>query len=177
MALNLNPRRWFLLATVAVGASALLSLLSQHGVALSGTVLVTARWIAILVLLVYGLSRKSLTAWILIAMFTGASLGHDWPSMAVSLRVVGLIFLRLIKTVVAPLLFATLVSGIASHANLRKVGRMGIKAIVYFELVTTLALIIGLVAINVSRAGVGTKLPAASPESLQVQKLTASETK
>jgi len=176
MALNLNRRRWFLLAVVAVSASALLSLLSQYGIALSGIVLMTARWIAILLLLIYGLSRKSLTTWILIAMLTGAALGHDWPGVAVSLRVVGLIFLRLIKTVVAPLLFATLVSGIASHANLKKVGRMGIKAIVYFEVVTTLALVIGLVAINLSRAGVGTKLPAASAESLQVQKLTASET-
>lgn len=176
MALTPSTRRWLLLAAVAVGASVLLSLLSHYVVALSATVLVVARWIAIVVLFFYGVSRKSLTTWILIAMLTGAALGHDWPGVAVSLRVVGLIFLRLIKTVVAPLLFATLVSGIASHANLKKVGRMGIKAILYFEVVTTLALVIGLVAINVSRAGVGTRLPVASAESLQVQKLTASET-
>ena len=69
-----------------------------------------------------------------------------------SLRLLSQIFLRLIKTIIAPLLFATLVVGIAGHPNLRQVGRMGIKAILYFEVVTTIALFIGLAAINISRA-------------------------
>src|SRR5678816_1792581 len=69
------------------------------------------------------------------------------------------IFLRLIRTIVAPLLFATLVVGIAGHSNLRQVGRMGVKALIYFEVVTTLALFIGWGAITVSRAGAGIKLP------------------
>jgi len=109
-------------------------------------------------------------------MVAGAVLGHDFPQVAINLRVLGLIFLRLIRTIVAPLLFATLVSGIAGHSNLKKVGRMGIKAIVYFEIVTTLALVVGLLAINISKAGVGASVPAPNPEALQVQKLTASET-
>jgi Na+/H+-dicarboxylate symporter len=78
------------------------------------------------------------------------------------------IFLRLIRTIVAPLLFATLVVGIAGHSNLRQVGRMGVKALVYFEVVTTLALLIGWGAITVSRAGVGVTLPAAV-ERTQIQ--------
>jgi Na+/H+-dicarboxylate symporter len=109
-------------------------------------------------------------------MVAGAALGHDWPQVAVNLRVLSQIFLRLIKAIIAPLLFATLVSGIASHADLKKVGRMGVKAIVYFEVVTTLALVIGLAAINLSKAGVGATLPTPGNESLQIQKLGVSET-
>jgi Na+/H+-dicarboxylate symporter len=176
MADYLTIRRVFLLAAVAVSTSALMSVLSHFGLRIPPEVLLTLRWIAILCLLPVGLLRKSLTTWILIAMLSGAVLGHDFPRLAVNLRVIGLVFLRLIKTIVAPLLFATLVSGIASHSNLKKVGRMGIKAILYFEVVTTLALIIGLVAINVSKAGVGASVPPASAESLQVQRLTPTDT-
>src|SRR5439155_6439504 len=94
----------------------------------------------------------------------GAEIGHDWPGVAVNLRVLSLIFLRMIKTIIAPLLFATLVVGIAGHSNLKQVGRMGIKALIYFEIVTTIALFIGLAVINISRAGVGVDVPAtASP--------------
>jgi len=74
------------------------------------------------------------------------------------------------------IVIGTLVSGIAAHSDLKKVGRMGLKAIVYFEAVTTLALCIGLAAINLSKAGAGVHLPASSGETLQVQQLSASET-
>src|SRR5215468_8622303 len=116
------------------------------------------RWLAIAALAVWAARRKSLTVWILVAMVAGAELGHDFPDTAVSLRVISRIFLRLIRTIVAPLIFATLVVGIAGHSNLRQVGRMGVKALIYFEVVTTLALLIGLAAINISRAGVGVAL-------------------
>jgi proton glutamate symport protein len=129
------------------------------------------RWGAVAALCLYAIVRRSLTTWILVAIVAGAELGHDFPATAVSLRVVSTIFLRLIKTIIAPLLFATLVSGIASHADLKKVGRMGMKAIIYFELVTTAALFIGLAAINISKAGVGAHLPASS-EQLASTKLT-----
>ena len=89
-------------------------------------------------------------------------MGFDAPGFAVELRVFSDIFLRLIKTIVAPLIFATLVTGIAGHGDVKGVGRMGVKALVYFEVVTTLALGIGLVAINVSRAGVGLAVPGAA---------------
>ena len=102
---------------------------------------------------------RSLTFWILVAIVVGAGLGHFFPDLAVSLRFIGQIFLRLIRTIVAPLLFATLVVGIAGHSNLRQVGRMGVKSLVYFEVVTTLALLIGWAAITISRAGAGITLP------------------
>jgi proton glutamate symport protein len=102
---------------------------------------------------------RSLTFWILVAIVVGAAFGHLFPEAAVSLRCVGQIFLRLIRTIVAPLLFATLVVGIAGHSNLRQVGRMGLKSLVYFEAVTTLALLIGWGAITISKAGEGITLP------------------
>ncbi|MCX6615645.1 MAG: cation:dicarboxylase symporter family transporter [Acidobacteria bacterium] len=134
-----------------------------------------ARWVAIAVLIAYAAARRSLTTWILVSMVIGAEIGHDWPSFGVSLRVLSLVFLRMIKTIIAPLLFATLVVGIASHADLKKVGRMGIKAIVYFEVVTTIALFLGLAAINLTRVGVGVKLPPASGEQLAAIKQDASD--
>ncbi len=121
------------------------------------------RWFAIAALVGWGVKRRSLTTWILVAMAIGAEVGHDWPAIGVSMRVLSQIFLRLIKTIIAPLLFGTLVVGIAGHANLKQVGRMGVKALVYFEIVTTLALFIGLGAINLSRAGVGVETPPTLP--------------
>jgi proton glutamate symport protein len=120
------------------------------------------RWLAILLLVLFALRRRTLTPWIFVAMIAGAELGLDAPAFAISLRVFSDIFLRLIKTIVAPLILATLVTGIAGHGDLKSVGRMGIKSLVYFEVVTTLALVIGLIAINLSHAGVGLSLPAAT---------------
>ena len=122
------------------------------------------RWAAIVSLVMYGLRRRSLTAWIFVAMVAGAEIGFDAPAFAVNLRVLSDIFLRLIKTIVAPLILATLITGIAGHGDLKSVGRMGIKSLIYFEVATTLALVIGLVAINLSHAGVGLSMPA-SPSS------------
>jgi proton glutamate symport protein len=118
------------------------------------------RWLAIAALAVWAARRKSLTIWILLSMVVGAEVGHDFPDVAVSLRVFSQVFLRLIRTIVAPLIFATLVVGIAGHPNLKQVGRMGVKALIYFEVVTTLALLIGWAAITISRAGVGVTLTA-----------------
>ena len=126
------------------------------------------RWVVIAALVGYVARRGSLTAWILVSMVIGAEVGHDFPEVAVSLRILSQIFLRLIRTIVAPLLFATLVVGIAGHSNLRQVGRMGVKALVYFEIVTTIALFIGWAAINISRAGEGISLPP-PPEGAQIQ--------
>ena len=169
-------KKSLILALVAITASAILSVLAHGGVPISPRALLATRWLAIAALVPYAFQKRSLTTWIFVAMLAGGVLGHDFPQLAVNLRVLALIFLRMIRTIVAPLLFATLVSGIAGHSDLKKVGRMGVKAILYFEVVTTLALIIGLVAINVSRAGVGVNLPTTSTENLQTQKLTASET-
>ncbi len=142
--------------------AAVLFLADRYGV-FHAPVNVTAgvRWLAIIALLVYAVAKRSLTTFILVSMVVGAEIGHDFPHVAVNLRVLSLIFLRLIKTIIAPLLFGTLVVGIAGHHNLKQVGRMGIKALVYFEIVTTVALFIGLGAINLTRAGVGVNAPPA----------------
>ena len=120
------------------------------------------RLAAIVLLAVFAMRRRSLTPWIFVAMVAGAELGFDAPAVAISLRVFSDIFLRLIKTIVAPLILATLVTGIAGHGDLKSVGRMGVKSLVYFEIVTTFALVIGLAAINLSKAGVGLSLPPAA---------------
>ncbi|MCX5788545.1 MAG: cation:dicarboxylase symporter family transporter [Elusimicrobia bacterium] len=130
--------------------------------------LAAPRWLGAALLAGYAFYRRSLTAWILVAMVAGAELGHDFPAAAVNLRVLSLVFLRLIKTIIAPLIFSTLVVGIAGHSDLRQVGRMGLKSLIYFEIVTTVALFIGLAAINISKAGVGIRLPAAAPPAEQL---------
>jgi proton glutamate symport protein len=91
-------------------------------------------------------------------MGIGLCVGWMFPDFGSQLRPLSVIFLRLIKSIIAPLIFATLVVGIAGHGNLKQVGRMGLKSIIYFEIVTTLALIIGLVAVNLTQPGVGVQL-------------------
>jgi proton glutamate symport protein len=113
------------------------------------------RWSAMVLLCVFAWRLRSVTPWMFVAMVIGAEIGFDAPHFAVHLRVFSDIFLRLIKTIVAPLILSVLVVGIAGHGDLKSVGRMGLKALIYFEIATTLALVIGLVAINVSKAGVG----------------------
>jgi proton glutamate symport protein len=126
---------------------------------LNETALIVSRWATMILLVWYALRKKSLTTWILISMVLGAEFGHDIPSIAIHLNLFSKIFLNMVKTIIAPLLFATLVVGIAGHSNLRQVGRMGWKSIVYFEVVSTIALFIGLLAINISRAGIGVIIP------------------
>jgi len=154
-------RRNLLVFTLAVaGAAAIATLLSDARTpGISPSVLLVLRWAALTGLVGYAVARRSLTTWILLGLLAGAEIGHDAPATALRLQILGQIFLRLIKTIVAPLLFGTLVSGIAGHADLKKVGRLGIKALIFFEAVTTLALFIGLAAINVTRAGEGVSAP------------------
>ncbi len=164
------------LGAAVLAALALGSLLFLAGLAGAQSAALTGRWLIILGLVLYAWRRKSLTTWILISMAVGAEVGHDWPQVAVQLRVLSQIFLRMIKTIIAPLLLGTLVVGIAGHSNLKQVGRMGVKALIYFEVVTTLALLIGLLAINLSQAGVGVQPPAElAPSDVHGQKQSASE--
>lgn len=122
-------------------------------------VLIAFRWTTWIFLILYAVFRKSLTTWILVSMVIGTEIGLNFPDFAQNLSVLSKIFLRLIKTIIAPILFATLVVGIAGHSSLKQVGRMGWKSILYFEVVTTIALVIGIVAINITKAGVGISLP------------------
>ena len=135
------------------------------------------RWIVLAACVPYGFKRRTLTAWIFIAMLLGAEIGQDFPNFAAHLRVLALIFLRLIKTIIAPLLFGTLVVGIAGHSNLRQVGRLGLRSIIFFEVVTTIAIFLGLGAINLSKAGVGVQLPpSTNTDTSSVGKLSAEDT-
>jgi proton glutamate symport protein len=121
-----------------------------------------ARW-TFLALLIGGFSRgKGLTFWIFMSMLIGGEIGYDFPWIGQHLNIFSKIFIQLIKTIIGPLLIATLVLGIAGHSNLKQIGRMGIKSLIYFEIVTTVALFIGLGAINYSRAGEGIQRPASA---------------
>jgi proton glutamate symport protein len=104
--------------------------------------------------------RPSLSVWILIALVAGIAFGAVFPGPAKEFGLLGTIFLRLIKSIIAPLLFATLVVGIAGTGSIKTMGRIGGKAILYFEIVTTLALFIGLGAANLVRPGEGVALQA-----------------
>jgi proton glutamate symport protein len=126
------------------------------------TIALILRWLGIAVWIIAAARRRSVTPWIFVSMIAGAELGLDAPGIAVSLRFFSDIFLRLIKTIVAPLIFATLVTGIAGHGDLKGVGRIGVKSLIYFEVVTTLALVVGLVAINLTQAGVGLQMTASA---------------
>jgi proton glutamate symport protein len=161
------------LATLAIAASLLAS---WSWVTLPVLVPAILRWVAILLIAAYATSRRSLTGWIFVGLLAGAELGHDWPSVADKLQLVGKTFLQMIKVIDAPLLFGTLVVGIAGHADLRKVGRLAVKSLVYFEVVSTLAMLIGFAAINLSRAGYGVTLPAATAgETISVVPHTATQ--
>src|SRR5277367_5632418 len=130
---------------------------SQHWAAL-------LRDVALLLLAVAAVRQRSLTSWIFFAMLLGLEIGLEHPQLAEHLRFLSDIFLRLIKVIVAPLILATLITGIAGHGDLRAVGRIGIKSLIYFEVVTTIALFLGIAAINLTHAGEG--LAMAQPEAM-----------
>ena len=150
------PAVGLLTVGIAVGAT-------QHG---AGALLAAEvlRWVGVLLLVGFAMVRRSLTVWIVVAMVVGVEVGLDAPRVGLSLRFLSDIFLRLIKAIVGPLILGTLISGIAGHGDLKSVGRMAWKSLVYFEVVTTLALVIGLVAINVTKAGAGMSVGAASTQ-------------
>src|SRR5689334_25333829 len=104
------------------------------------------------------MKKTSLTTWILIALVAGITFGAFLPGPAKECGILGTVFLRLIKSIIAPLLFATLVVGIAGTGSVKTMGRIGGKAILYFEIVTTIALFVGLGAANLVQPGLGVDL-------------------
>jgi proton glutamate symport protein len=118
------------------------------------------RLVAIALLLPAALGRRSLLVWTFLAMLAGAELGADAPGFAAQTHLLGEIFLRLIRMIVAPLIFGGIVTGIAGHNELRSVGRVALKSLVLFEVVTTFGLLLGAIAIDLTQAGAGLTLPA-----------------
>ena len=148
---------YLLLSTISI-TLVLLVLKANALLEIHSSILLLSRLLTIVFLFVYAFRKRSLTTWILVCMVAGAEFGYDIPETAKKLQVFSDIFLRMIKTIIAPLLFSTLVVGIAGHANLKQIGRMGWKSLLYFEIVSTCALFIGLLAINIGKAGVGVVL-------------------
>jgi len=125
----------------------------------SAEVAAAVRWAGLGLLVPFAWQRRSLLVWTFFAMLAGAELGVDAPQLATQTHFIAEIFLRLIRMIVAPLIFGGIVTGVAGHGELKGVGRVAIKSIVFFEVVTTLGLILGAVAINLTKAGVGVVLP------------------
>ena len=115
------------------------------------------------------MKRISLTGWIFIGMAVGIAIGLAFPAVGPKLQILATIFLRLIKSIVAPLLVGTLVYGIAGTGDVKAMGRIGLKAIVYFEILTTIALFLGLAVVNIAKPGVGLSVAtsAAAPQKSQ----------
>jgi proton glutamate symport protein len=146
--MNKNIPLW-----AALGVSAV-ALLLHLVPGLPAVVLAGTRWFAIAAMLWLGWQKKSLTTWIFVSMFVGMAIGYDFPEIGTNLEVLSKIFIQLIKTIIAPLLFGTLVLAIAGQSNSAQVGRMAVKAFSYFLGATSIALVVGLIAINVSKAGI-----------------------
>src|SRR6188474_3159733 len=119
------------------------------------------------------LRKVSLTQWILIAMAVGVFIGWLWPDVGTSLKPLSTIFLRMIKSIIVPIIFGTLVVGIAGHGDdMKRVGRLALKSLIYFEVVTTIALFIGLGAANLVKPGVGVTIHASKDAGQQLAQNT-----
>ncbi len=152
---SLNTLFWFVTSFMLIGCFFYLETLFPG---INNKVFQTIRYLLMGILFLISFKRKKMSLWIFSAMILAVEVGMDFPAFSLEMERFGKIFLRLIKSLVAPLIFATLVVGIAGHSNLKQIGRIGIKSILYFEIVTTVALFIGLLAINISQAGVGVKV-------------------
>jgi proton glutamate symport protein len=156
----LVPKRLLTIFFLTITVAVIVHLLSHYAaLPIPEWLLLILRWIPLIVYFLYAITKKKLTTWIFVSMLMGVEFGYDVPLVAKELNIVSQIFIHLVKTIIAPLIFATLVTGIAGHANLKQVGRMGWKSLVYFEVVSTIALFIGLAAINLSGAGLGVTIP------------------
>ncbi|MCU0453923.1 MAG: cation:dicarboxylase symporter family transporter [Bacteroidetes bacterium] len=108
----------------------------------------------------------SLMQQIILGLAVGVLVGWLWPDIGTESAWIRTIFINLIKVIIAPLIFSSIVAGIAGGGEFKQVGRMGVKALVYFEVVTTLALVIGLVVVNITKPGVGVLLQGGDPNAL-----------
>lgn len=148
----MNVSKSLLIALAVMAVSVALHLFSG----LDSTVLMVSRWATVAAFCYYGFVQNTLTTWILISMVIGFEVGLDMGKAAKDFDVLSTIFIKLIKTVVGPLLFSTLVIGIAGQSSSGKqMGRIAVKSFTYFLSATAIALVIGLLAINYTKAGAG----------------------
>jgi proton glutamate symport protein len=147
---------------IAIAAGLLLYILGAALLALTGphAASLALRLVGLILMAYAAVRLRSLSFWIFFALLVGLEVGLDRPQLAEQLKILSDIFLRLIKVIVAPLIIGTLITGIAGHSDLKKVGRIGWKSLVYFEIVTTLAIFLGVAAINLTHAGEGLVVPA-----------------
>jgi proton glutamate symport protein len=156
----MNAQKSLLLALGSLGVVAVLQVLFNAGMLpIDGYMMGRLRWAAIAALCWYAWQQRSLTTWILVSMAIGFEVGVDMGKAAKDFDVLSKIFIQLIKTVVGPLLFSTLVVGIAGQDSSKQMGRIAVKAFSYFLFATSIALVVGLVAINFSQAGMGIANP------------------
>ena len=110
---------------------------------------------------------------VLTAILIGVLLGHFYPALGEAMKPLGDAFIKMIKMVIAPIIFFTVVHGIASMKDMKKVGRVGLKALIYFEIVTTLALVIGLLVVNLWKPGVGMNVDLTQVDTKSIAGFTA----
>lgn len=160
----------FLVITVAV----ILALLKEFAeVNISEKILFITRWTVATILIIHAFVKKNLTTWILVCMLLGVFVGIDYPNAAMALQPLSKGFIKLVKTIVAPIIFGTLVYGIAGHSDLKQVGRMAWKSMLYFISATTIAIFVGLAVINVTKAGEGIDIQNMPQEELPTTKKAA----
>ncbi|WP_026705566.1 dicarboxylate/amino acid:cation symporter [Flavobacterium soli] len=141
---------------ISVIIALIITLLYEFDIAtFNNEFMMVVRWTVGVLLIANALHKKNLTTWILTSMVLGIFIGVDFPNFAAALQPLSSGFIKLVKTIVGPILFATLVYGIAGHSDLKQVGRMAWKSMLYFFCATSCAIFIGLAAINITEAGVG----------------------
>ena len=112
---------------------------------------------------------QSLYVQVLAAIVIGVALGHFYPQLGAQMKPLGDTFIKLIKMIIAPIIFCTVVHGIASMQDMKKVGRVGLKALIYFEVLTTIALIVGLIVVNIVEPGAGMNVDVKSIDTRAIQ--------
>ena len=165
-----------IITLVSVTIAVILTLLKEFNLlAVSDLVMMSTRWLVAIVLVCFAVSKKSLTTWILVCMLLGVFVGVDFPNFAAALHPLSKGFIKLVKTIVGPILFGTLVYGIAGHSDLKQVGRMAWKSMLYFFCATSCAIFIGLAVINITHAGVGVNMEKMPQQQLPTVKAVDTE--
>ncbi len=167
-----------LITLIFITIAVVITLLNQFEIiTASPGLMMTVRWVVAVFLVSYALMKKNLTTWILVAMMLGVFIGVDFPNIATALHPLSKGFIKLVKTIVGPILFGTLVYGIAGHSDLKQVGRMAWKSMLYFFCATSCAIFIGLAVINITHAGIGVDISKMPQQELPTPKAVDADLK